>query len=296
MRVTNSSIMANYLYNLNRNLENMQKFQNQLSTGKEITRPSDDPFLATRALDIQTSIDRNDQYLRNIEDSSGWTEMTDSALGGMGDMLQKIRELTVYGANGTLAPEDMKAIANEVGQNIEAIAQIGNTNYDGRYVLAGQKTTEPPFSVSGYMLAYGGDDGALNRELSENVTMDVSVSGGRLTDGSVESLGDTLKNIMNRLESGQNSELSSDSLEKLDEHLENLLSLRAEIGAKYNRLQAAKSKNEAETINLTELLSETEDIDMAEKIMEFSMMENVYQASLATGARILQPSLLDYLR
>src|SRR6056297_2104322 len=274
MRVTNGNIMNNYLHNLNRNLGNMQKYQNQLSTGKEITRPSDAPFLATRAMNLQTSIDRNGQYLRNIEDSIGWMGVTDSALSDMTDILQRVRELTVYGANGTLAPDDMQAIAQEMGQNIEALAQIGNTNYDGRYVLAGRETTSPPFSVSGNVLAYGGGDGELSRELSENVTMSVNVSGDRITNGVGESLADTMKNIMDRLEAGGNSELSSDSIAKLDDHLENMLSLRAEVGAKYNRLQAAESKNGAETLNMTELLSKTEDIDMAEKIMEISMMES----------------------
>ena len=295
MRITNGSIMNNYLYNLNNNLENMQKYQNQLSTGKEISKPSDAPFLATKAMNLHTSLDRNEQYLKNIEDSIGWTEMTDSALGDITDIVQRIRELTVYGANGSLADADMEAIAMEVEQNIEGLAQIGNTNYDGRYVLAGQETTKPPFSVSGNMLSYTGDAGTLERELSENVTMSVNVSGNRIMDGGSESLQDTLKNIMDRLQSGQGGELSSDSLEKLDEHLENILSVRAEIGAKCNRLESAKSKNEAETLNMTELLSKTEDIDIAEKIMEFSMMQSVYQSSLATGARILQPSLLDYL-
>lgn len=296
MRITNKSVMTNYLFNLNRNLENMQKYQNQLSTGKEISRPSDDPFLATRAMDLQTSLSQNEQYLRNIEDSIGWTEMTDSTLGDMGDVLQRIRELTVYGANGSLSAEDMKAIAGEVGQNIESLAQIGNANYDGRYILAGQETTTPPFETAGSLLSYGGDAGRLDREISENVAMAVNISGDRIVDGTGESLGETLKNILDRLESGDNASLSSDSLAKLDGHIEGLLSLRAEIGSKYNRLEAARSKNEAETLSMTELLSKTEDIDMAEKIMEFSVMENVYQASLATGARILQPSLLDYLR
>ena len=295
MRVTNRNILNNYLHNLNRNLENMQAFQNQLSTGKEIARPSDDPFLATRAMDLQTSIDQNGQYLRNIEDSIGWTEVTDGALGDMTDVLQRLRELAVYGSNGSLSADDMKALAQEVGQNIEAMAQIGNTNYDGRYIFGGRETTTPPFSVSGGLLAYGGDDGTLVRELSENVTMAVNLSGDRIEAGLGESLGETLRNFADRLAGGDNASITSDTLARLDEHLENFLSLRAKMGAKQNRLQAAKTKNEAETLNMTALLSKTEDIDVAEKVMEFSMMENVYQASLATGARILQPSLLDYL-
>ena len=83
---------------------------------------------------------------------------------------------------------------------------------------------------------------------------------------------------------------------QLDDHINNILSLRAEMGAKYNRLEAAKLKNEEETLNMTELLSKTEDVDIAEKAMEYAMMSAVYQASLAMGARILQPTLLDFLR
>lgn len=284
--------------NLNRNLGAMQKYQNQLSSGKEISRPSDNPFLVSRAMGLSSSINQNEIYHKNIEDAIGWLDATDAALKGEIDVLQRVRELTVRGANGSNSDIDIKAIAYEVKELINQAAQIGNANYDGRYILSGHKTNDPPFTVTpdGQMQS-NGDTGVLNREISQNVIMSINISGDRLLDsGGGEDLGVTLKNIYDRLMNAEQEDLSGDSLEKIDGHIDRILGLYAEVGAKVNRLEAAKEKNEAESLNMTELLSKTEDIDLAEKFMEFSMMESVYQASLSTGGRILQPTLLDYLR
>lgn len=311
MRVTNKTMLNNYLNNLNRNLVQMSKYQNQLSSGKEISRPSDDPFAVTRSMFLHTSINQNHQYLRNIEDSIGWIDMTDSALGSMGDVMNRLRELVIKGANGTLSDSDRSAIKDEVVQLIGQVEQIGNTNYDGRYIFGGQETTEPPFEtvVGTNVINYVPDDNPgynsmenmLKREISQNVIMEVNVPGDWITsgkDGSLDLPG-TLDSIVNALQVGDDESLEAlggELLGQLDEHIDNFLSLRSEAGAKYNRLEAAKLKNEEETLNMTDLLSKTEDIDVAEKTMQYMMMENVYMASLATGAKIMQPSLLDFLR
>lgn len=299
MRVTNKNMLNNYINNLHRNLGQMSKYQDQLSSGKEISKPSDDPFAVTRSMSLHTSINQNNQYLRNIEDSMGWVDMTDSALGSIGDVLNRARELVIKGANGSLADTDQKAINDEIKQLIGQVSQIGNSNYDGRYIFGGQETTEPPFEVVNNELIYKGDEKNLKREISQNVTMDVNVPGKWIMEGkngAGDSLSKTLSDIVVALENGNNSELGGDLLEKLDGHIDNLLSLRSEAGAKSNRLEAAKMKNEEETFNMTKLMSKTEDVDYAEKYMHYMTMQNVYQASLATGAKIMQPSLLDFLR
>lgn len=308
MRITNQGMLNNYLNNLNRNLTQMQKYQDQLSSGKEIRRPSDDPFAVTRSMSLHTSINQNDQYLRNIEDSLGWTDMTDTALGSMGDIMNRLRELTIQGANGTLSDTDQGAVQDEVEQLIDQIAQIGNTNYDGRYIFAGQDTTKPPFSATDNVLKYKETteateftDQMLVREISQNVTMEINIPGnwiiqGKHDDELTADLPTTLNSIVNALETGDTEALGGDLLGQLDEHIDNILALRSEMGAKYNRLEAAKGKNEEETFNMTELMSKTEDIDLAEKTMQYMTMENVYRASLSTGAKIMQPTLLDFLR
>lgn len=298
MRVTNKTMLNNYLSNLNRNLTQMSKYQNQLSSGKEISKPSDDPFAVTRSMSLHTSINQNDQYLRNIEDSIGWVDMTDSALGSMGDILSRLKELSIKGANGTLSDTDRNAIKDEVVQLIDQVSQIGNANYDGRYIFGGQDTTEPPFTNNNNLLEYNGDENILKREISQNVTMGINVSGNWIKsgkDGSID-LPNTLQNIVTAIETGDFTIAGGNLMKQLDDNIDNLLTLRSEAGAKYNRLEAAKFKNEEETLNMTELMSKTEDIDLAEKSMQYMMMENVYIASLNTGARIMQPSLLDFLR
>jgi flagellar hook-associated protein 3 FlgL len=101
---------------------------------------------------------------------------------------------------------------------------------------------------------------------------------------------------MKALKSGDHSALAGGLLDDVQANIDNVLRLRAETGARYNRMENAKSKNEEETLNMTELLSRVEDIDFAEKIMEYKVMESVYNASLMTGAKIIQPSLIDFLR
>lgn len=299
MRVTNQGLLHNYLSNLNRNLTYLSKFQNQLSSGKEIHRPSDDPFGSTRVMSLRNSLAQNKQYLKNIEDSMGWIDMTDTALGNMGDILTRIKELSIQGFSGTMAENDRHAVEVEVKQLIDQLAQIGNTKYDGKYIFAGSATTQRPFSVNGDMLSYNGTDRVLEREISERVSLVINIPGnwvneGRFAGELTEDLASTLNKLVSALATTEENDESH--IEKLEEHIDNILALRAEMGAKYNRLEAAKHKNEEETLNMTELLSKTEDIDFAGKIMEYMTLQNVYMASLSTGAKIMMPTLLDFLR
>jgi flagellar hook-associated protein 3 FlgL len=299
MRVTNQGLLHNYLSNLNRNLTYLSKFQNQLSSGKEIHRPSDDPFGSTRVMSLRNSLAQNKQYLRNIEDSMGWIDMTDTALGNMGDILTRIKVLSIQGFSGTMAENDRHAVEVEVKQLINQLAQIGNTKYDGKYIFAGSATTQRPFSVNGDMLSYNGTDRVLEREISERVSLVINIPGNWINEGRfagelTEDLTSTLNKLVSALATTEENDESH--IEKLEEHIDNILALRAEMGAKYNRLEAAKHKNEEETLNMTELLSKTEDIDFAGKIMEYMTMQNVYMASLSTGAKIMMPTLLDFLR
>lgn len=317
MRITNSTLSTNYLRNLNRNLELMQKYQNQLSSGKEISKPSDNPMLVSKVMDLNNNILQNEQYNSNISDSLGWVQTQDGALAGVSSTLNRVRELIIYGANGSLSDTDRAAVNDEMKMKIQELADVLNTNFDGRYIFAGQKTLSKPFSVDGdkltYHIAYEEDadgnpveleDGArknITREISKGVNVELVTDGSKIMTASSaskgnEDLGGLLNNIVSALNSGKSDELSGNLLGDLDKHIDNVLQVRSKIGAIDNRLQAAQARNESENINLNTILSKREDIDIAEKYMEFSVMKTVYQASLATGAQILQPSLLDYLR
>ncbi|HCW73373.1 MAG TPA: flagellar hook-associated protein 3 [Clostridiaceae bacterium] len=305
MRITNNTLTGNYLRNLNRNLKQMQKYQNQLSTGKEISKPSDNPMLVGRVMGLDNNVRMNEQYGKNIDDSLGWTDTADGAMNEMTAVVQRARELVVYGANGTLSDTDRLALRDEVAMLKDQMVQLLNTNYDGRYIFGGQKTTEPPFSidVDSKMVYSGGKnadgEGMIFREIAQGVTVQIESDGSRLTtaeDAGTENFGELLDNVITAMEDGDTPSLSGELLGDMDIHLDNVIRIRSKMGAVYNRLEAAQERNASENLSMTELLSKSEDIDLAEKMMEFSMMSTVYQASLSTGAKILQPSLLDYIR
>lgn len=313
MRITNNTLTGNYLRNLNRNLKQMQKYQNQLSTGKELSRPSDNPMLVARVMQLDSNVRMNAQYGKNIDDALGWTDTADGALNVVTSTLQRARELIIYGANGTLSDTDRAAIKDEVETLQGQLLQVLNTNYDGRYMFGSLNTTEPPFELNAAgSLEYKGFTTeenkpgriGIDREIARGVTITIPANGINIihADKASEenkSIGDLLNNIMLALESGDGEaleKLSGNYLKDMDEHLDNVIRFRSKMGAVFSRLESAKDRNAAENLSMTELLSKSEDIDFAEKMMEFSTMRTVYLASLQTGAQILQPSLLDYIR
>jgi len=303
MRVTNSTLVRTFLDNVNRNLNAMRKYQDQLSSGKEIRRPSDDPFGTVRTMGLHKLIDRNDQYLSNIDGAISWLNTTDTALGQIGDSLMRIQELVTAAANGTNSDEELNAYREEILQKIEEIVQSGNTKFDDKYIFGGNITTgDPPFELdksTAGQLNFKGDSGVIKKEISPGVTIDINVTGTEILGVSESSeypngLSETLNKIVKALEGGETEELSK-LIGDIKDHFNNVLNLRSRVGAKYNRMESVKYKNEEETFNMTEMLSKIEDIDLAEKVMEYAVMETVYMASLMTNAKILQPSLVDFL-
>lgn len=276
----------------------MQKYQNQLSSGKEVSRPSDNPLLVAKIMSMSNNILQNEQYNTNISDTLGWVKTQDTALGDATKTLQRIADLIIYGSNGTLSDLDRGAIVEEVKMKTKELVGILNINFDGRYIFAGQETTERPFDMIGDVLTYNGDNNNVSREISQGVLVDLITDGSRIVEHDGINLGDLLSNVIDALLNGDVDLLTGTNgfLGDVQKATDNVVRIRTQIGAIHNRLEAAEERNRAENINLKELLSEREDIDVAEKYMEYMVMATTYQASLSVGARILQPSLLDYLR
>ncbi|AEM78023.1 flagellar hook-associated protein FlgL [Thermoanaerobacter wiegelii] len=297
MRVTDGMLVTNFLNDYNNNLERLQKNQNMLSTGKRISRPSDDPVAVAASLRIRTDMARNDAYTKNADDAKSWLDITDSALSQLNDLLQRTRELAVEGSNGTLTQEDMQKIVNEIEQLKAQMIQVGNTQYNGRYIFAGFKTTTQPFSETNN--SYSGDNGIIEFEMGPGGNkIAVNVTGDKVFN--VDSTGTSqllvmMDNLKSALDSGDHQALSN-LIADVDKQMENVLAVRAEVGAKSNRIDLIQNRLQNDNYNFTALLSKNEDADLAQVITNLQMDENVYRASLAAGARIIQPSLIDFLR
>lgn len=177
MRITNNMLVKDMLWNANNNLVQMAQRQTELSSGKKIHRPSDDPVGITQVLKYKTDIREAQQYKKNIDDSLGWLEVSESSLHNLKDVLQRVRELTVQGANGTNAPEDRQKIALEVEQLMQEVLTVGNSTNAGRYVFSGLQTNEKLFNPDGtYNLEMTSD------RLSAKRTVEYEVSVGTTLD------------------------------------------------------------------------------------------------------------------
>lgn len=301
MRVTNSLMSKTYLRNLNRQTAKVQIYQDQLSSLKEVSRPSDDPLTVSKIIDLNNSITQNEYYLNTIDDAIDWTNVQDSALAQASNSLSRVRTLIQSAANGTMSSEDRQAIKSNIEGEIGALVVALNTNFGGRYVFAGQNTTEQPFEITkdneGELtgIVYRGNNQHLSREVSPGVSVDLLTNGQNLMVVDGEELGSFFNRVLKALDDNETDLLGGELLAKADEAFENTVHFRTEVGSTFNRLEAAKDRNETENLNLKSMRSNKEDVDLAEKYMEYSMEMITYEASLQMGTRILQTNILNYL-
>lgn len=323
MRITNGMSQKNFNYNLHKNLTRMSKIDEQLNTGKEVNRLSDDPAKAAKIVRLKNDIAKNAQYHKNIVDTTNYLDVTDKSLEQVTDSLQKMRELLVNAGNATYGSEERSALKEEMSQIINKMGDVMNTTFGGKYIFGGERSDKKPINnskdaISGNVtLSYNGKDGQaitdveknqinknLKLEISTGVTIDYGVNAIEVLefqdkDGNDINLMETFDEILTNIDStdqDQYKELITKNLEEIDSALQNVLSIRGEIGAKQNRMEDALDRNEEEKFNIKEILSSLEDIDFAEKTIEYVTASTMYTASLQASSKIMQPTLIDYLR
>jgi len=297
MRITSKMVEGSVLRNLNSSMERMSKYQNQLSTGKQFSSPSDDPIGVAQTLSLKAVLKDMEQYDKNIGDALAWMNIADSSLGNVGDTLQKAREIAVQGANGSLSQFDRDILAGEVEQLLEELVSAANSSYGGRYIFGGFRTTTEPFTSVGSPITavnYNGDNGNILYETEKGISIAVNVPGSDAFQGATNVF-QSLIDLRDNLLAGDAAAVSND-IGAVDASFDQVLNSRSVIGARINRLEASRERMIDRSLNFSKLLAETEGADMAEVIMNLTMEENVYRAALSSGARIIQPSLLDFIR
>ena len=404
MRVTNNMIVDRMINTLNQNLERMDRLQNQLSTGKKISMPSDDPIIASRALKFRTDIAEIGQFKKNVDDASSWADVTESTLGSTGDVLQRARELAVQASTGTSSNQSDAAVSQEAQQLYQELIRLSNTSYAGRFIFSGYKTDETlvlqedeSFTYTNSPVLSGGGPPLNTFRLRQdniatvtNITgsigagapaafnivagppaasgdVQVDIATGQLTffpadvasgltnltasynldrlagDYNPDSysyinttqitpmqgenirydigIGDKINvnvigtNVFGGVGAGTNAGVNLANFKKfvdalntgnkagiqqaisdVDTFLNDVLQQRADIGARSNRLDITQKRLSDDNTTYTNLMSKNEDVDIAEVIMNLQNEQNVYKASLGTAGKIIQLTLVDFLR
>ncbi len=306
MRVTQSMLSSNMLRNLNTSYNKMSKYQDMLDSGSVISRPSDDPVVAVKGMGYRIDLDKNQQYQRNLREANTWLDTTDEALDQVGGALKRVKELIIQAANDTNTADDRRKINAEMQQIKGQLRDIANTKVGENYIFSGTHTNQPLYTdqtgPQNPAITTGGQK-PIEINVFDGISMNINTQGADL----FENIDGFMTQITTLLESGASGPEIGDALglevtnggnkiPGLDGIYENTLTLRADVGARQNRVEMMENRLSLQEVNVTKQLSANEDTDYAKTITEMVTQESIHQAALSVGAKIIQQTLVDFIR
>jgi flagellar hook-associated protein 3 FlgL len=301
-RITPAMVTSSTLSDLTSSLASLERTTDELSSGRTILEPSDNPYGASRVIDLQSQLEGLSSYETDAQDGISWENTASSAMSNMNEIAQRVRELVVQAANGTNNQSDLNTIALEVEQLTESVKQDADTQYAGQYIFAGTATTTAPYE-QGANDEYQGNAETVSRAVGPGASVTVSTNistllgnGEAAKDGK---LLDTLRTIAQHLRGGTAEDreaLGTTDLTALDTNLETLSQLQAVSGSATDQLRVALTRNEDLQTSITESLSSTEDTNVAATSIAYANEQAAYEAALRAGATIVQESLLNFLQ
>ncbi len=312
-RISSTSLTDQSIKFLNSNLSILSKLQERLASGQNINQPSDDPVGLTRILDLSNSLSTDDRFSRNIESALAEVSVADSVMSNVTQLIHRAKDLAVQGATFTADQTGRDALALEIDEIVNQTVQLGNTSIGEKFVFGGKRTQFPPFTRVGANVNYLGNPPATAWErpveISRAVQLDMNVNGETLLgqaqiiapgpppvfSPASNGLFQTLTSLRENLLQGDLTEVRN-RLDDLDVDLNNVLAQQARIGSVTNRLELTQSRIEERRSIFTKQFADIQNIDMPTLVSDLNFQETVFQGSLATTARVLQTSLLQFLR
>ena len=308
MRVTNGNMMNSYLRDIQSNLQSVDKLNTQMNTASQINKVSDDPLKAVKIMNLNNEIADVEKYNYNADEITGWLDMTDSALDSIGNLTSEIKAL-LTSISGTYGKDEIKAVSTEVNEKIKQIGEAFNTTYAGKYIFGGSITDEPPVKVT--TDKYGnvnlsinnsdkdGINANLSAAVSNGIKVDYNLNINQITSSSAEDINSTFS-MFEKLSEALNveevdMEVIGDLSKELDSYLSDILNNRSIVGARTNTVQAIKDANDENVLEMKGVLSNIQDVDVAEKYIELQEAQLVYTASLQISTKLFNTTILDYI-
>jgi flagellar hook-associated protein 3 FlgL len=318
MRIANNMMSDRLLANLQRSYSRMATTQEQISTGRRVNRPSDDPTAAGAERLRTGELEGIKRSQDSVSAATGWLTASESAVASVGDVVSRARDLALQGANAGTDQNGRNLIAGEIDQLIKAAKDAVNVKYGDAYIFSGTRSDVPPYAPA-TADAYQGDTGAVIREAGPGASLQVNApfvpvgaspagttqpltglsllgAGSAAGDGRVL---DALEQLATHLRGGTTADLQAiqtTDLQALDANQRAVSDARGAIGATMNRAAAAMSRLESLQDLTTKGIDDLTGVDLAKALIDFTAQQSAYQAALKVGAQIIQPSLVDFLR
>lgn len=304
MRITNNSIMSSYLRDVQNNLQNMDVINEKLNTEKQVNRISDDPFKTVKILNIQNEIQNTEKYNYNCDEITGWLDITDESLDRIANLSSDIKT-KLTSISGAFGKNEIAAVRAEVNEKIKQIGESLNTTYAGKYIFGGQLTDDKPIStkvdekgVVSLSIA-NKDNGDLNKKLTSAISSGLNIS-YNLTVNEVTGGEEGLKLFEELSEALNGDTVDTEKIGKLstkiDNYMNDILNNRSIVGARTNTIDKVKETNDENILSMKKNYSNMQDVDFSKGFIHLKEAQMVYMASLQVGAKLIQGTLLDYLR
>ncbi|MFZ1673307.1 MAG: flagellar hook-associated protein FlgL [Nitrospira sp.] len=296
MRVADQQMYGILLGNLQRSRLQMLTSQEQISSQKRVTNPSDDPSAFGQIVLDKSALSQTTQWVRNINFGTSRVNAADQALGQVQNLITRVRELTIQASSVTTSAEGRQSIAKEVRQLQRQLVQLGNTEVAGQAIFGGTKTDVQPFTItSGDTVAYQGNSETQSIAVGENQTVQILVPGSSIFTGSTTNMFDSLRDLLTALESNNRSGIQA-GLGNLDLATAQISDVQGTVGALANRLQVTHDALDTATLTITKSISDNQDADLATAITQLRLQEVAVQAASETFTKIFDSSLINYLR
>lgn len=311
MRITHRMLVRTALRDLSNSTQRLGKYMEQLSSGKRIRRPSDDPFAVARVLDFRSELQALEVSKRNIALGRDWLGAMEATIDKTNDMLIRAKGVALRGSDDSVGQEARQAMAAEAAQLLGSALQSANTGSQGHYLFAGYKISQVPFTGldaggnatedpdSIVQVVYHGDNGSIVREVEPGVTMEINLTGEEPwlnpDPANAGSMFNIIIDLRDALAAGD-ADAVRQAADRLDGAITNVTRARGVVGAKLQRLTLAEDKLASVTLGLEDLISQTENVDMAEAMVNYSQQEAMHRAALQANSKSLPVSLLDFLR
>ena len=300
MRVTNKTVYDAVKFNLVNVTEELNRANEVVATTKRINSISDDPVGLTQALNIKSSLSNIEQLNRNIVMGKSWLTASESALSQVEALISETQTLCVQMATSTTGAGERASAAEIVQNTLEEIVTLANTEINGRYVFSGLETDTIPFTLGGgNSVTYNGDNNAFSIKIGKNTTLAIGSDGEAVFRPSGTGADDDIFNTLNDLKTAlTNNNVSNiqDAMTKLDAHFNQISNKISDIGSRVVRMEIKEKIFQEMDITNTDRLSKIEDADITQAIMDLKAKETAYQAALSSASRVLNVSLVDYLR
>ncbi len=290
-RIPNQMMVNNSLIALQQSFSKLTDLQGEASSLKRLTKPSDAPGDVSSAMQLHASLDRNDQYTRNLSDAQGWLGNADNALTSTVTQLQKVNDLVVQASNSSLDANSRQGIAAQINSIRESLIGVANTQYAGRPIFAGTANGGVAYDASGN---YVGVSSAVERNIAPGQRIQVNVNGDSVFGSPGSDLFGTLAQISQAVVSNP-SQLGTlqTTLGAQTTQVQNSL---AQVGSQFLRVQNTQSQNTSDGLTMKQNLSSIEDADVAQVMVQLQAQQVAYQAALEATAKAIQPSLTDFLK